>query len=75
VKQTHGPPDGEAYRAKTPLPGHRNRLLAAFLVGGGPEPISTSTMGQLTNQEECLGTHSSAYQGFFFRDRPDMYFK
>jgi len=54
VKQTHGHPDGEAYRAKTPPPGHRNRLLAALLVGGGPAPISTSTMGQLTNQEECL---------------------
>jgi hypothetical protein len=66
VKQTHGPPDGEAFRAKTPPPDHRNRFLAAFLVGGGPGPILTSTMDQLTNQEECLGTPSSAYQIFFF---------
>jgi hypothetical protein len=74
VKQTHGPPDGEAFRAKTPPPGYRNRLLAAFLVVDGPAPISNSTMGQLTNQEECLRTHSLAYQDFF-RDRAAMYFK
>jgi hypothetical protein len=65
VKQTHGPPDCEAFRVKTLSPGYLNRLLAAFLVGGGPGPILTSTMDQLTNQEECLGTPSSAYQVFF----------
>jgi hypothetical protein len=66
VKQTHGPPGGEAYRAKTPPPGYLNRLLAAFLVGGGPAPISTSVMGQLINQERVSQNPFIGLPRFFF---------